>query len=124
MPFSPERTDWMPSSPLVSDEAIDLEHLGRMTLGDPALQREVLAMFAAQAARLLEALAAQPEDRAALAHTLRGSAQAIGAFEVADAAGRLEQAALEGAELDRAIAALSDKVARACTAIDAMQGRS
>lgn len=122
MPFTPERTAPMPSPPLSSEDALDLEHLKRMTLGDPALQREVLGMFVAQASRLLEALTAHPQDRAALAHTLRGSAQAIGAFAVADAAGRLEQAGLEGGDLAQAITDLTDKVARACAAIAAMDG--
>ena len=79
----------MPSPPLVPDDGpIDLEHLGRMTLGDAGLEREVLAMFAAQAVSLIGTLATLPPDAGALAHTLKGSARAIGAFAVADAAGR------------------------------------
>ena len=41
----------MPSPPLAPDDGpIDVDHLGRMTLGDAGLEREVLAMFAAQSA--------------------------------------------------------------------------
>ena len=76
-----ERIDWMPSPPLAPDDGpIDIEHLQRMTLGDAGLEREVLAMFSAQAARLIGTLAALPADAGALAHTLKGSARAIGAF--------------------------------------------
>ena len=67
---------------------IDIEHLQRMTLGDAGLEREVLAMFSAQAVGLIGTLAALPADAGALAHTLKGSARAIGAFRVADAAER------------------------------------
>ena len=44
----------MPSPPLAPDDGpIDIEHLQRMTLGDAGLEREVLAMFSAQAVRLI-----------------------------------------------------------------------
>ena len=77
----------MPSPPLAPDDGpIDTGHLQRMTLGDASLEREVLAMFSAQAVGLIGTLAALPADAAALAHTLKGSARAIGAFRVADAA--------------------------------------
>src|ERR1700732_4425435 len=91
MPLHLERVNWMPSPPLAPDDGpIDIDHLERMTLGDASLEREVLAMFAGQAARLGGALATLPSDAAALAHTLKGSARAIGAFRVAEAAERLE----------------------------------
>ena len=81
----------MPSPPLAPDDGpIDFEHLKRMTLGDAGLEQEVLAMFSAQSAKLVNTLAAMPSDAGALAHTLKGSARAIGAFAVADAAARLE----------------------------------
>src|ERR1700716_2373934 len=101
----------MPSPPLVPDDGpIDIAHLKRMTLGDAGLEREVLAMFAGQAARLIEALAGLPAEAGELAHTLKGSARAIGAFPVADAAEGLEAAIRDGepseamAELKRATA--------------------
>ena len=79
----------MPSPPLAPDDGpIDLEHLRRMTLGDAGLEREVLAMFAAQTVSLIGTLATLPAEAGALAHTLKGSARAIGAFAVADAAAR------------------------------------
>ncbi|HML08451.1 MAG TPA: Hpt domain-containing protein [Xanthobacteraceae bacterium] len=73
---------------------IDHEHLGRMTLGDRSLEREVLEIFVRQAALMLRRIAAaKPELAAAAAHTLKGSARGIGAWRVARAADRLEQAA-------------------------------
>ena len=81
----------MPSPPLAPDDCpIDMDHLQRMTLGDARLEREVLTMFSAQAASLIGSLAVLPADAGTLAHTLKGSARAIGAFGVADAAGDLE----------------------------------
>ena len=83
----------MPSPPLAPDDgALDLEHLRRTTFGDAGLEREVLAMFAGQATRLVGALGTMSPDAGRLAHTLKGSAGAIGAFRVAEAAGELERA--------------------------------
>jgi len=95
-----------------------------MTLGDASLEREVLAMFSAQAASLVAALAALPADAGALAHTLKGSARAIGAFGVADAAGGLETLIQRGGDPAPALAELGDAVAAARLAIDAMLRRS
>ena len=91
----------MPSPPLAPDDGpIDIEHLQRMTLGDASLEREVLAMFSAQAVGLVGALATLPSDARALAHTLKGSARGIGAWRVARAAEAVELAAGSEAELD------------------------
>jgi HPt (histidine-containing phosphotransfer) domain-containing protein len=125
MPLHLERINWMPSPPLAPDDGpIDIEHLGRMTLGDVSLEHEVLAMFAAQSVTLIGALATLPPDAGALSHTLKGSARAIGAFAVADAAERLEAALGNGNNPARALAGLKDAVAQARTAIDAILRRS
>jgi HPt (histidine-containing phosphotransfer) domain-containing protein len=125
MPLHLQRIDWMPSPPLVPDDGpIDLDHLQRMTLGDPGLRSEVLAMFSAQAARLMAALAALPADAGALAHTLKGSARAIGAFGIADVAGVLETAIQKGDDPSQALAELKDAVAQARIAIDDILRRS
>jgi HPt (histidine-containing phosphotransfer) domain-containing protein len=80
----PERTDCV----------IDEEHLGRMTLGDRALEREVLEIFARQTTLSLDrVVGAEPARAAAVAHTLKGSARGVGAWRVARAAECLEQAA-------------------------------
>jgi HPt (histidine-containing phosphotransfer) domain-containing protein len=120
MPPQPQRITWMPSPPLVPDDGpIDVAHLKRMTLGDAGLEREVLAMFAGQAVRLIEALAAWPSDAAEIAHTLNGSARAIGAFKVAEAA-----EGFEASPSSEALAALQEAIAQARGAIDAMLRRS
>ncbi len=71
---------------------IDLDHLREMTMSDSALEREVLGLFVEQTANMMRALASLPDNAAALAHTLKGSARAIGAFRVAEAAAALEAA--------------------------------
>ena len=115
----------MPSPPLAPDDGpIDTAHLQRMTLGDAGLEREVLSMFSAQAASLIGALATLPPESGALAHTLKGSARAIGAFRVADAAEALEAMARTGDDPAEALAELTDAVAEARAAIDAMLRRS
>src|SRR5215211_556953 len=125
MPLHLERISWMPSPPLAPDDGpIDFAHLKRITLGDASLEHEVLAMFAAQSAKLLDALATLPPEAGALAHTLKGSARAIGAFAVAEAAGRLEAVLAEGGDASEPLAELGDAVALARTAIDAMLRRS
>ena len=115
----------MPSPPLAPDDGpIDIEHLQRMTLGDASLEREVLAMFSAQAVRLIATLATLPTDAGALAHTLKGSARAIGAFGVADAAESLEAAILSGGDPTEALAELDETIAQARMAVDAILRRS
>jgi HPt (histidine-containing phosphotransfer) domain-containing protein len=112
-----QRIDWMPSPPLVPDDGpISLDQLRRMTLGDADLEREVLGMFSTQSARLLNRLVALPDDAPALAHTLKGSARAIGADAVAAAAEALETAIRSG-DPTRALAELAEAVTEARMAI-------
>jgi HPt (histidine-containing phosphotransfer) domain-containing protein len=116
-----ERTQWIASPPLApGDGPIDLAHLARMSLGDAALEREVLSLFVAQSAKLIGALATLPQNARELAHKLKGSARAIGAFAVADGAARLEHVLMIGAEPAGPLAALTDAVARARHAIEAI----
>jgi HPt (histidine-containing phosphotransfer) domain-containing protein len=125
MPLSIERIEWMPSPPLVPDDGpIDFEHLQRMTLGDASLEQEVLAMFAAQSAKLIGTLATLPAETGALVHTLKGSARAIGAFGVGEAAARLEADLANGSDPSDALAELGEAVALARTVIEAVLRRS
>jgi HPt (histidine-containing phosphotransfer) domain-containing protein len=77
-----------------AEEPLDRGHLARQTLGDSDLEREVLSLFRRQSsiilARLIEAREA--EERRAAAHTLKGSARALGAWRVAAAAEAVEAA--------------------------------
>ena len=115
----------MPSPPLAPDDGpIDFEHLKRMTLDDAGLEQEVLAMFSAQSARLVGTLAGMPSDAGELAHTLKGSARAVGAFGVAEAAARLEAVIAGGSDPACALAELGEAVALARAAIEAVLHRS
>ncbi|MBY0382374.1 MAG: Hpt domain-containing protein [Xanthobacteraceae bacterium] len=95
MSFSFQQVPWMPSPPLVPGQyAIDVTYLRRMTLGDAALEREVLEMFKDQTSVLIGQLAGMPTNSSELAHTLKGSARAIGAFDLGEAASALEKVLL------------------------------
>jgi len=74
-----------------AEPALDLEHLRRFTLGDLGLELEILELFIKQAPITLRALqtAAADRDWKIAAHTLKGSARAVGAWRVA----RLAEAA-------------------------------
>ena len=95
------------------DRPIDLVHLARTTLGDRALEREVLQLFDRQSSMLIARMrTAAPAAVAALAHTLKGSARGIGAWRVARAADLLELAGISGeptAEALDGLAAASDE---------------
>jgi HPt (histidine-containing phosphotransfer) domain-containing protein len=120
-----DRIDWMPSPPLAPDDGpIDLAHLRRMTLGNAGLEREVLTMFSAQAAGLAGALTNLAADTPALLHTLKGSARAIGAFAVADAASHLEVLLRKGTDPAQALLELDEAVTEARAAIEAILQRS
>jgi HPt (histidine-containing phosphotransfer) domain-containing protein len=76
------------------ERPLDLVHLARQTLGDRALEREILALFRIQAQAICRQLAEAAEgQRADLAHTLKGSARAVGAWQVAERAEACEIAA-------------------------------
>jgi HPt (histidine-containing phosphotransfer) domain-containing protein len=103
--------------------ALDLDHLRRMTLDDQALEREVLGMFLKQAGRLVDAFAETPAEASALAHTLKGSARAIGAFRLADSAAAVEDATRKGSDLAGPLGVLTDALAEARGAIEARLAR-
>jgi HPt (histidine-containing phosphotransfer) domain-containing protein len=125
MPLHAQRIEWMPSPPLAPDDGpIDAAHLARMTLGDAALERQVLGMFASQATSLVAKLAASPAEAGALAHTLKGSARAIGAFRVAEYAEALEVAIRQGENPAKCQIELEAAVVDARAAIDTLLQRS
>ena len=94
---------------------IDFAHLARQTLDDRALANELLALFENQAARITAQLVAlgagEAKTRADLAHTLKGSALAIGAGRAARLAQAYETACATGggpgAALDDLLAAMA-----------------
>lgn len=78
---------------------VDWDHLSRQSFGDGELERELLRLFSDQAASFEARLAEPAQDdarRREIAHTLQGSARAIGAFALANAAQNYEEA-LNGA---------------------------
>lgn len=71
---------------------VDLAHLRRYTLGDKALEAEVLELFLAQLPQTIAALrsAANEREWKIAAHTLKGSSRAVGAWRIATLAQEAE----------------------------------
>ena len=105
-------------SSVPANRPIDLVHLARQTLGDASLEREVLELFLRQSRALTLRIreAADPKLKRDLAHTLKGSAKAIGAWHVAQAAEGVEDMVNPPAEMEL----LGRSVDEACSAIEAM----
>ncbi|ODA68914.1 hypothetical protein A7A08_00748 [Methyloligella halotolerans] len=68
--------------------ALDRAHLARYTAGDAELEQEVLGLFADQSVIYLERMRCAETESAwrDAAHSMKGSAKAVGAFAVAAAA--------------------------------------
>lgn len=131
-----KRIDSVPSPPLApgggapggaAEPAIDLAHLGRMTLGDKSLEAEVLGLFERQTVILLARMRQLPSPAAgAFAHTLKGSARGIGAWRVAEAAEAVERAATgpRPADLVHSLERLAHAIDDTRTAIAGLLARS
>lgn len=79
---------------------IDLVHLSKQTMGDKALEIEVLQMFARQARACLGEIASgEAQKIVAAAHRLKGAASAVGAFRVSETAETLEDNAGDAASM-------------------------
>jgi HPt (histidine-containing phosphotransfer) domain-containing protein len=114
MKLAPQAARQRTAPPVDPAPAIDLAHLARMTMGEAALEREVLTLFERQAGLLLARMRSAPGPAvAAFAHTLKGSARGIGAWRVAEVAGMVEVEAAQGD--DRTAAAA---LARLAAAVD------
>lgn len=86
---------------------IDLVHLERQTMGDKALEIEILQLFARSARSLLQDLAhADDVGMKAIAHRLKGAADAVGAFSVSAAAEAIENGSRDGASLAKVATAI------------------
>nr|WP_321456377.1 Hpt domain-containing protein [uncultured Cohaesibacter sp.] len=71
--------------------SLDLAHLSQQTMGDLDLQRQVLSIFVEQMKLKIPQLAPQMEGLGELAHSIKGSAKGIGAWQVAKAAEEVEK---------------------------------
>ena len=71
---------------MTAANAIDFNHLDKYVLGDEGLRDEVLGIFIEQLDRLLESLDPGKDDFAwkNTAHTLKGAARGVGAWDVGD----------------------------------------
>lgn len=94
------------------DAPVDHAHLARYTLGNRSLELEVLQLFAEQAPITLQQLraATSAKDWHVAAHTLKGSARAVGARAVATAAEMAEAAGHADAGRAELISAIETKV--------------
>lgn len=83
-----EQVPTTPKAPTKPKKTLDFNHLCKYTLGDIALEREVLTLFIDQVPLTIGELKKAANQKAwyAAAHTLKGSARAVGAFALADLA--------------------------------------
>jgi HPt (histidine-containing phosphotransfer) domain-containing protein len=114
----PPNADELPRSESSERPPIDRAHLGRYTLADPRLEKEILGLFVAQLPLTLEALrfAASDRDWRVAAHTLKGSARAVGAWHIAEIA--LEAEKLGGIADDTACAAMIARIEEAVSDVE------
>jgi len=100
-----------------SHPPIDFDHLRRYTFGDEKLEREVLELFCNHAPWLLAEMKAADCEAAwrNAAHSLKGSAMAVGAMEVAHAAEEAETCAASFGEA-------RDIIVRLESALDRVKG--
>ncbi|TCU11860.1 Hpt domain-containing protein [Rhizobium sullae] len=86
---------------------IDLVHLAKQTMGDKALEVEVLQIFARQARGCLNEISSGDAKRIqAAAHRLKGAASAVGAFGVSEAAEAIENNCSDAANMAAVAAAV------------------
>jgi HPt (histidine-containing phosphotransfer) domain-containing protein len=106
------------------EPALDLAHLRRFTLGDHNLELEILELFITQAPITLAALNSAGTDRdwRIAAHTLKGSARAVGARRVARLAERAEAMSRRNdpAACDAGVRELADALSEASAFIAAL----
>lgn len=79
--------------PMKAQSPVDLAHLRRYTMGDRDLEIEILGLFANQLPVTISALknALSEKEWRIAAHTLKGSARAVGAWSLATIAESAER---------------------------------
>jgi HPt (histidine-containing phosphotransfer) domain-containing protein len=116
----------------LTEDPVDLTYLARFTLGNAALEREVLQLFADQVPLYLQALRDAHLRKAwkEAAHTIKGSASAIGAWRLARFAEMAERVdveaglALSEGHRDEAVAAVATAAEEACRYIRRLLARA
>lgn len=105
-----------------SDPEIDFEHLNQYVGGDVSLTKEIFGLFKNQVDIWAKQLVADAEDEiwAAVTHSLKGSARAIGAMRLADSCEKAESLIGEARRLSArqvAVDTLEIRIDRAMTEI-------
>ena len=89
--LSPSARDDVRSS--AGEVLFDLAHLSRQTMGDRALESEILMLFSRQMEAVQSSVEAQGKaERLRMAHGLKGTARGVGAVAIADCAAAIEDA--------------------------------
>jgi len=98
-------------------DILDRNHLTRYTMGDEALEREVLGLFIGQLPETLDMLRRCGDGKTWLraAHTIKGSARAVGAWKLAETAERAEHNAERAEHWER----LADEIEAAVVEVRA-----
>lgn len=83
-------------------QPIDMEHLGRQTMGDPGLEAEVLRLFDQMSQTYFERIEVSTTvpDLLVNLHTLRGAAAGVGAFGLSELARVTETELRNGAPVN------------------------
>jgi HPt (histidine-containing phosphotransfer) domain-containing protein len=106
----------------LAGDPVDLAYLARFTLGNVALEREVLQLFAAQMPVYLGTLRGARGRKAwrDAAHCIKGSACAVGAWRLAGCAEFAERVEMDGAaaapheQREKAVVAVALAAEEAC----------
>ena len=92
-----------------TNRPLDLVHLARQTGGDRALENEILQLFRQQIGLCASQLRMTAgRERKLIAHTIKGSARAVGAFGLSRIAAQIEDAPSDA----KLVAAVEAEVAR------------
>ncbi len=92
---------------------LDLVHLSCQTFGDPDLERDVLSLFLEQTRSSAQALtsASIASERGRVFHLIKGSANGVGAFQLASVAALGENNPADDKLIDETLQAI-DRVSR------------
>lgn len=102
-----EAPDNFQGSNVAAKRPIDLAHLANQTQGDKNLEIEILQLFARQARQSVREIAAGDAEKARIeAHRLTGSALAVGAVHVAEAAAKIEELGIDKSRLETVCSAV------------------